>query len=371
MGKRMSLSSKKTTSPKVSILTIAYNQEGYIRQTLESFVVQKTNFKFEVVIADDCSTDKTPEIIEEYTQKYPTIFKTTLRKKNIGSWQNFLGVLKDARGEYIALCEGDDYWTDPEKLQKQVNFLDNNPDYALCFHPVRIVFDNNEEKESVYPQIKDTSKFTLKELLQHNFIQTNSVMYRRQKYENMPVNIMPGDIYLHLYHAQFGKIGFIDKVMSVYRRHEGGIWWDSYKSEDELWKKYAVPHLALFIALRELYGDQAEYKIIIDTAIDNMFNKIIELDKKYGKSQLQQVIHDSSQVAAEFITRQHQELREERLDTSKKLQNKDQDILKLQQTVNDRDHQIKQRDQTISDIQASRVWKARNKIAKLRGREEV
>jgi len=304
-------------------------------------------------------------------QAHPDIFRPTFRKKNLGSWQNFVGVLQDARGEYIALCEGDDYWTDPEKLQRQVDFLEKNPECALCFHPVKVVFDNKEEEDVVYPEIKDKSKFTVKELLAHNFIQTNSAMYRRQKYENMPDNIVPGDVYVHLYHAQFGKIGFIDRVMSVYRRHAGGIWWDSYKNENDLWKKYAIPHLALFVALRELYGDQPEYGGIIDTAINNMFNKIIDLDKIHRKSLLQQVIHDYPQVTAEFVTRQHSELLQERLDNNKKLQDKAQDIANLQHTVNDMNQQIIQKDQKISMIQASRVWKTRNKVAKLRGREQL
>lgn len=361
--------SKKTSSPKVSILTIAYNQEKYIRQTLESFIMQKTDFKFEIVISDDCSTDKTPEIIMEYARKYPDIFNTTLRKKNIGSWQNFLGVLKEARGEYIALCEGDDYWTDSDKLQKQVNFLDDNSDYALCFHPVRVIFDNNEEKESVYPDIKDRSKFTVRELLQHNFIQTNSVMYRRQKYENMPGDIMPGDIFLHLYHAQFGKIGFIDRVMSVYRRHPGGIWWNSYKSESQLWKKYAVPHLALFVSLSQLYGNKPEYKSIINNAIDNMFNKIIEQDKKDGEARLQKVVKDYPLAVAEFIIRQQEK-------NTKDIRKKDQDIAYLEEVTNgfkrlvsDMEHNAVLKDQEINLIKSSMVWRVRSKVAKVIGRK--
>ena len=363
----MSLNNK-TDSPKVSILTISYNQEKYIRQTLDSFIMQKTNFKYEIVIADDCSTDKTPEIISEYVEKYPDIFRATLRKKNLGSWQNFLGVLSEARGKYIALCEGDDYWTDPEKLQKQADFLDKNLSYALCFHPVKVVFDNNEEKESVYPDANDRPKFTVKELLQHNFIQTNSVMYRRQKYEDMPADIMPGDIYLHLYHAQFGKIGFIDRVMSVYRRHPGGIWWDSYKSESQLWKKYAIPHLALFIALSKLYGNKPEYKDILDNAIDNMFRKIVE---QGGGTQLQKAVSENPMFAAEFMIRQQ-------LNINRDINKKDQDIASLQksindlqQLINDHEHNASLKEREISLIKSSRVWKARNKLARVVGRKPV
>lgn len=365
------------TTPLVSIICITYNHEKYISQALDGFVMQKTDFPFEILIHDDASTDRTAEIIRKYEKSNINkniVFKPIYEKQNQYSSGNYdftNDMFKSAKGKYIAYCEGDDYWTDPEKLQRQVDFMEKHPDYAICFHPVRVFFESKESKEYIYPDTKDKSKFTVKELLEHNFIQTNSVMYKKQKYINMPSDVMPGDIYWHLYHAQFGKIGFIDRIMSEYRRHAGGVWQDSYKGNDEIWKKYAIPHLALFVALRELYGDQAEYKTIIDTAIDNMFNKLIDLDKKYGSKSLEQVTHRFYQVAAEFITRQHREILEERLDKSKKLQEKDQDILKLQQTVNDIDHQIKLRDQQLSDIQASRVWKARNKVAKLRGREEI
>lgn len=351
-----------STTPKVSIVGTTYNHEKYIRQALDGFSMQRTNFDFEVIMADDRSSDKTPAILKEYADAKPEIFKPILRKKNLGVALNFIDALRTAKGQYIAICEGDDYWTDPQKLQLQVDFLDKHSDYALCFHLVKVFFENNEEKDFVYPETRDKAQFTVKELLQHNFIQTNSVMYRRQEYDDMPTDIMPLDIYLHLYHAQFGKIGFIDRTMSAYRRHAGGVWWDSYEGENELWKKYALPHLGLFVALHKLYGSQPDYSPIINTAIDNMFNKLIELDKKYGKNMLEQATRDFPQAAAGFIARQHREKTEE-------AHNKDQEILKLQQAGSVMEQQIAQKDQKISAIQASRVWKTRNKVAKLRKRE--
>jgi glycosyltransferase involved in cell wall biosynthesis len=355
------------TVPKVSVVSICYNQEDYIRETLDGFVMQKTDFPFEVVIADDCSTDKTPEIIKEYAEAHPDIFKPILRKKNLGVLRNFSGAIQAAQGTYIALCEGDDYWTDPQKLQMQADFLDKNPAYALCFHPVKVFWENGEEKDVIYPDSKDKSQFTVKELLQHNFIQTNSVMYRKQKYDDIPLDVMPLDIYLHLYHAQFGKIGFIDKVMSSYRRHAGGIWWDAYKDEDEIWKKHALAHLALFIALGKLYGDKAEYKVIIDTAIDNMFNKLTKLDNKYSKNFLEQATRNYPEETAELIARQHQQM----LTTMKESQKKDQEIHNLRAANSDMEQQIIQKDHVINAIHSSRVWKARNKVARLRGHEKV
>ena len=124
---------------KVSILSLAHNHEKYIRKALDGFVMQKTNFPFEVLIYDDASTDTTADIIQEYADKYPDIVKPLFEKENqfsrgenVSKKYNWPRV----QGEYVALCEGDDYWTDENKLQKQVDFLDSHPDCSLCFHPV-------------------------------------------------------------------------------------------------------------------------------------------------------------------------------------------------------------------------------------------
>ena len=128
--------------PLVSVVSITYNQEKFIREALEGMVLQKTNFDFEIIVADDASTDATAAIIQEYADAYPGLIKPVLRKKNLGAIANSLSSLRLARGKYLALCEGDDYWTDENKLQKQVDFLEAHQDYALCFHPVRVFFDD-------------------------------------------------------------------------------------------------------------------------------------------------------------------------------------------------------------------------------------
>ncbi len=243
---------------KVSIVCISYNQEKYITQALDGFVSQKTNFDFEAIVADDCSSDSTPKIINEYAKKYPNIIKPVLRKKNIGVQANLIDALNRATGDYIALCEGDDFWTDPKKLQLQVDFLEKYPDYSLCFHQVKVFFQNGEEIESIFPTIVDKEKFTIEELLKDNFIQTNSVMYRKQTYESIPNNILPVDWYLHLYHAQFGKIGFIDKVMSAYRRHSDSIWWGTRAPDLSFWKKYAQSRINFYDEVNKLFADRSE-----------------------------------------------------------------------------------------------------------------
>ncbi len=126
-------------NPLVSICCITYNHESYIRDAIEGFLMQKTTFPFEIIIHDDASTDDTAKIIQEYANQYPELFVTILQKEN--QWSKGIRpsptyVWPRARGKYIALCEGDDYWTDPYKLQKQVDFMKENPDCSLCFHNV-------------------------------------------------------------------------------------------------------------------------------------------------------------------------------------------------------------------------------------------
>jgi len=289
--------------PKVSVVTVCYNQEQYIEEALRGFINQKTDFPFEVIVSDDKSTDKTPEIIARYAKEYPDIIKPILRKQNLGVVKNNIETLKATTGKYVALCEGDDYWTDPTKLQRQVDFLDKHPDYAVVFHPVRVFFEGDVQPEAIYPTGDDRPKsFTVKNLLKRNFIQTNSVMYRRPKsYDDMPDNILPLDWYFHLYHAQFGKIGFIDRVMGAYRRHPGGLWWDSYAGIHKIWKKYGSAHLALYEAILKLCGDNEQYREIVQGHITNLFINLAVVDKKYREQLVPMAVEQFPEGAAGSI----------------------------------------------------------------------
>jgi glycosyltransferase involved in cell wall biosynthesis len=267
---------------KVSILCITYNHEKFIKQALESFIMQKTNFDFEVIIGEDCSTDNTREIIKEFEKKYPNIIKPIYREKNLGAMANFVDILCKAEGNYIALCEGDDFFIDENKLQVQADFFDNNPEYSVCFHPVKVFFENGEREEHIFPKVEDFGEFCLEELLKNNFIQTNSVMYRKRScYKNIPQNIMPGDWYLHSYHAEFGRIGFIDKVMATYRKHEGGIWWNAYKDMDELLKKYGIEHLRTYVELLKIFKKK-EHQVILKKNIFYLLGALDRLDLQYN-----------------------------------------------------------------------------------------
>ncbi|MBL8356229.1 MAG: glycosyltransferase [Delftia acidovorans] len=141
MIKRRKTSSESIDCPMVSILCLAYNHEKFLSQALDSFLMQRTDFSFEIVVGEDCSQDGTAEILSDYAERFPGKIHAIFNTSNIGMIQNAMRTHELCRGKYIASCEGDDYWTDPEKLQKQVDFLEKNPDYVLCFHDALTIKD--------------------------------------------------------------------------------------------------------------------------------------------------------------------------------------------------------------------------------------
>lgn len=260
---------------KLTVATTTYNQEKFIGACIDGIVMQNTNFAFKLVISDDCSTDNTKKILKEYEKKYPNIVKPIFRKKNLGPMDNFIETLNEIDTEYVAFCDGDDFWTDPNKLQKQVDFLDNNKDYTICFHLTKVFFEDNSKEEEIVPlYVKDTTTFD--DILKECYIPANSVVYRwnfRQKNslkKIFPKNVVPGDYFIHLLHARNGKIKLINEVMSNYRRHESGMWWLTSQPDtlDEFHLKYGYKYLNFFKAvekefnLPDYYNEQKKYLCI-------------------------------------------------------------------------------------------------------------
>ena len=254
----------------VSILCMAYNQEKYIRRCLEGFVKQKTDFAFEVIIHDDASTDGTPEIIKEFQEKYPNIIKPIFQKENQYSTGILIGktyIYPKMSGKYMAQCDGDDYWTDEYKLQKQVDFLESHPDYALCFHPGKIIYEGCDKKPEIWPKLSYINPKYYWKLLKGNYILANSIMYRfkyiQAIYEDYPRDIYPGDWFNHINVAKFGKIGFLPDVMTIYRRNCQGI---SYTVSDnpvrEIYLKYNYKvinfHYEVYQRVKDLYPQYFE-----------------------------------------------------------------------------------------------------------------
>ncbi len=219
--------------PIVSIICLTYNQEKYVRDCLDGFVMQQTSFPYEVLVYDDASTDGTPAIIEEYAEKYPNIFKPTLyEKNNYSQGLGYVGLyrgIKEAKGKYVAYCEGDDYWTDPQKLQKQVDFLEAHLDYEICAHETLIKSENIDNERILFSQTDvnifldrhNRSEYDFKDTLTGNIFHISSLMYRNYDVQ-MPdwvAKISAFDMLFYMILAQRGKIHVLPDVMSVYRQH--------------------------------------------------------------------------------------------------------------------------------------------------------
>jgi glycosyltransferase involved in cell wall biosynthesis len=207
---------------RVSVLCQTFNHAAFIGQALSSFLAQKTSFSLEVIVHDDASTDGTADIVREFAAKYPETVRSVMQTSNLyshgvrGMVAKFL--LPLARGQYWIVCDGDDYFTDENKLEKQVRFLNERPDHSLCFHPVQVCFDDHSEPSYQLPEEGSVRAFDLDtDVWSGNFISASSVMYRRQSYHDLSIaNMLPNDWYLILFHAMAGRIGFIPDVMSVY-----------------------------------------------------------------------------------------------------------------------------------------------------------
>lgn len=199
---------------------ITYNHELFIREAIEGVLMQKCNFLIELIIGDDCSTDNTLQICKEYELKYSEI-NLLQSYTNLGMMPNFIRTLASCTGKYIALCEGDDYWTDPYKLQKQVDFLQTNSDYIACFHNARII--NISQKLSLFNSLNENNYPTTEDIINRRwFIATASLMFRNNVI-TLPdwfLTVVNGDYALELLLAQKGKFYYMDDVMAVYRQHK-------------------------------------------------------------------------------------------------------------------------------------------------------
>lgn len=210
--------------PLVTIHCLTYNHEPYICQCLEGVVMQKTNFKFEAIVHDDASTDKTVEIIRRFAEKYPEIIKPIYETENQYSKgaESLSRIINEhTHGKYVAICEGDDYWIDSLKLQKQVDFLESNPDYGIVCGKAKCFI---QQKQKFLPLTLGSNKVSFNEMLLNNSVCTLTTMYRRCLFNKYLIEIQPnskkwlmGDYPLWIWMAYNSKIKFFDEIFAVYR----------------------------------------------------------------------------------------------------------------------------------------------------------
>lgn len=266
--------------PLVSISCITYNHEPYIAQTLDGFLMQKTSFPFEILIHDDASTDRTADIIREYEKKFPNLIKPIYQKENQYS-KGFTSVsatwnFPRAKGKYIALCEGDDYWIDENKLQMQVDFLEANPEYGMCFHGAEILKEIDDDIPLRCDLIDDRN-YSATELFQFWLVPTASICIKRDivfmEIKNTN-KILNGDIVLVEKAAHSGKVRGFKKKMSVYRMHSRGV---TYNQEMKEKRIRAYPNH--YLTLKQNFP-LIEKKYLNQRIIYSYINIYRNLDKK-------------------------------------------------------------------------------------------
>jgi glycosyltransferase involved in cell wall biosynthesis len=214
------------TTPLVSVHMLAYKHQDFIEQAIRSVIAQITDFPVELVIGEDCSPDGTRRIVERYARAYPDLIRPVLHDRNVGAPRNSAAVLTKCRGRYVAFLEGDDYWLSPDKLQKQVAFLEAHPDCSICGSRF-VNVHGSQAPDLLRPSPMHKELGTLEDILRWNYLLTCTVMFRRNRWFEKPrelQGLFPGDMTAWIMLAQQGTVGFINEVLSAYRLHPGGIW---------------------------------------------------------------------------------------------------------------------------------------------------
>jgi len=211
---------------KVSVPMVTYNHGRFIAQAIESVLMQDLGEPFELVIGDDCSPDDTREIAESYARAQPQRIRLLPPEERLGGRPNYVRTLRACKGQYVAQLDGDDYWTHPEKLRRQVELLDANPDCAWCFHATREV-DDGSGKASIWRAPGRKQRYDLNDIARRNIASSCAVMFRRGLVDEFPDWFFKapfGDWPLWVFNAQRGRIGYIDRVWAVHRHHAQGVW---------------------------------------------------------------------------------------------------------------------------------------------------
>ena len=284
--------------PLLSVCLITYNHAAYIEQALKSVLMQQCDFSWELVIADDYSTDGTRDILLNYQKKYPELIKLILQEKNVGAFKNWMDLIDYPQSKYLAYLDGDDYWTDSLKLQKQVNFLEKNPDYSICAHLASTL----EGKAFHVPDSADSkSTFNIQDLAKANFLVSSTVVYRNGLVKQLPdwFELSPaGDYVMHMLYARTGKIKILPDNMAVYRKHPAGAW--SNQSFINLLEKWMV---VLTLLLTEDFDKQVINELKIqkrDTATDYL-QRLMEFDQAVFATKLKELTDEDPELAKQWL----------------------------------------------------------------------
>lgn len=251
---------------KVSVCVITYNQERYIGQCLQSIVNQETNFNYEVIVGDDCSTDGTRMIIQDFADNFPGLVRPIFHEKNVGGTKNLLSVYGAACGEYIAHMDGDDYML-PGKLKTQVDEMDNNVDCTMCFHKVKRFDESNKRFLDFVPKALPRKSDITFLLMNSSYFTHSSKMYRAECRNGL--TMVKGEMldhYFHVHHALRGKTLYLDKPLGVYRVNVG-VATDSKDRRDTIYRNPSPKLIELSIEAIEYAGRSGVEPAVIKQAI--------------------------------------------------------------------------------------------------------
>lgn len=269
--------------PMVSVVMITYGHEKYIEEAIIGVLSQKCNFMIEVIISNDNSPDDTDNVIKNYLEENAVadniVIKYTNQDANKGMHENFSWAIAQATGKYIALCEGDDFWLTSLKLQKQVDFLEANPNYALCFHNAMLHFENSDKADKAF-LTGESREYSGEEILKKWTIPTASVVFRRYAFRKIDnPDFLYCDTVLFLTAADYGQIWGMKDVMCVYRKHDGGATAVQIRTVDRT-KKFIKHHLAIKDRFDGKY-DALENLIVSSTYLDMSIRCLIKYDPRF------------------------------------------------------------------------------------------
>ena len=273
--------------PIVSVCCVTYNHEEYISDALDGMLMQETDFPFEIIVRDDASSDNTANIIKEYENKYPDIIKPMYEKEN--GYQKGIKIIitaiKNAKGKFIALCEGDDYWIDSKKLQKQMKAMNQNSSCNICFNPAYLVFGQTLSDTVFGVNVKENKIFTVSDVVGGGggFMPTASLMIRKKVFDNLPeifFRFPNGDYITQILASLEGGAIYINEIMCIYRREVASSWSNKMKNID-----VRREHLNKVIKSRKELNAFLEYKY--EDEILSLVNKeYYSLAKEYLKKKL-------------------------------------------------------------------------------------
>ena len=250
---------------KLSIVVLVYNQKDYISRTIDSIINQQSNYDFEVIIGDDCSTDGTKDIILEYAKKYPNIIKPVIRNTNLGLIRNYFSTIAECKGEYIMQCAGDDYWL-PGKINKQISYMDNNPDVSMVCGG----YQNVDERDNWLSENLIIPKTDFSSLFKVNQIAAPTVCFRKDIIDKYIQEVNPieqewkmEDYPFWLWISKNGKIAFIPEIFCSYRTIEGSV--SRPKAiEQKISFKYSIYNIRVFFSRNDLEKELA-YRLFIES----------------------------------------------------------------------------------------------------------